>query len=119
MYVGAKQTANTVAFLKSEKVVSFTYQVDDTYDHVDTVNGKKIIKAGNLLMNEADTAPIGIIYNDVDVTHGPAPVAVIVEGHVLFERLPNNTAVQTNLAALATQGIYVYNADTQERMTPA
>ena len=35
-----------------------------------------------------DATAEGITINDVDVTNGAQPVGVIVDGHILIERLP-------------------------------
>lgn len=83
VYVKKIQTFKDINFLKSEKFISFTKQVDETTEGV--VNG--ILPAGSVFPKNDPTAE-GITINDVDVTNGPQPVGVIVEGHILIERLP-------------------------------
>lgn len=84
-YVRGEQNYKRVNFLASSKVQSFTTIVSDA--GVSEVDGQKIVKAGTILPKNDATAK-GILYNDVDVTHGPQPGALIVEGYILQERLP-------------------------------
>lgn len=84
-YVSETRNYNRVNFLASSKVQSFTTLVSDA--GVTAVDGQKIVKAGTVLPANDATAE-GILYNDVDVTHGPQPGALIVEGYILEERLP-------------------------------
>lgn len=66
-------------------------------------DGKKIVPAGtiiggDILTNEsalgvkATTATtsnaVGVLFNDVDVTHGPAPGALLIHGFVDINKLP-------------------------------
>lgn len=83
MYVKETQTVKEINFLKSAKYVSFTYQADDTNGSV--VDG--VLPAGAVYPANDGTAT-GIVINPVDVTNGPQPVAVIVEGYILEGRLP-------------------------------
>ncbi|MGE7623595.1 hypothetical protein ACQKMD_11170 [Viridibacillus sp. NPDC096237] len=67
---------------------------------VTAVNGKKIVPAGTILgggflANESVQAKKtngvgaeGVLFNDVDVTYGPAPGAAIIHGFVALEKLP-------------------------------
>ncbi|MEK4425875.1 hypothetical protein [Solibacillus sp. FSL K6-1523] len=84
-YVKGVTNYNRVNFLASSNVQSFTTLVSDTGVATDA-NGKKIVRAGTVLPANDDTAK-GILYNDVDVTHGPQPGALIVEAYILEERL--------------------------------
>lgn len=83
VYVKKTQTYQDINFLKSEKFISFTKQVDETTEGV--VEG--VLTAGSVFPKNDATAE-GITINDVDVSNGPQPVGVIVEGHVLIKRLP-------------------------------
>ncbi|MFJ8064898.1 hypothetical protein ACIQYS_09715 [Psychrobacillus sp. NPDC096426] len=83
-YVRGINNYNRVNFLASSKVQSFTTLVSDV--GVTAVDGKKIVKAGTILPKNDATAE-GILYYDVDVTHGPQPGALIVEAYILEERL--------------------------------
>ena len=82
MYAGKKVTASEINFLDSEKFVSFTHQADSSTTGV--VNG--VLPAGSIYPNNDATA-IGVTINDVDVSEGPQPVGVIVEGYVNAARL--------------------------------
>ena len=84
-YVSETKNYNRVNFLASSKVQSFTTLVSNV--GVLAVDGKKIVKAGTILPKNDATAK-GILYNDVDVTHGPQPGALIEEAYILEARLP-------------------------------
>lgn len=85
MYVN-NQSANQIEFLASSHYINFTKQISDSGVTADA-NGKKIVPAGTVHPANDDTAE-GIVFHDVDVTHGPAAGAVMVEGYVLEARLP-------------------------------
>ncbi len=84
MYVDNKEVQE-VNFLASSKFQTFTYQISDTGVEADS-EGKKIVRGGTVYKVN-DTA-VGLVFRDVDVTHGPQPGAVMVEGYVLEARLP-------------------------------
>ncbi|MEC0089339.1 hypothetical protein [Paenibacillus macquariensis] len=84
-YVRGIKNYSNVNFLASSSVESFTTIVSDT--GVAVVDGKKIVKAGTVLPTN-DASAKGILYNDVDVTYGPQPGALIEEGYILEARLP-------------------------------
>lgn len=86
MYVSKKLTANQINFLASAKFQAFTYQVSDV-GVTANAEGKKIVPAGSVYPKNDATA-VGILLNDVDVTHGPQPGSVIVEGYIIESRLP-------------------------------
>lgn len=82
-YIGKpEEVINQPNFLKSATVTSFTTTVKETDG-----NSDKIVKAGTIYPKNDGTAK-GIIYNDVDVSHGDQEASLIVEGHLLEERLP-------------------------------
>ena len=62
-----------------------TKQIDDTGVTVNS-EGKKIVPAGTVY--KENEKAIGLTFHDVDVTYGPQPVAVMVEGYVIEDRLP-------------------------------
>ena len=84
MYV-KKESVEEKNFLASAKFQNFTYQVDDTGITADE-KGRKIVRAGTVYRKNEKA--IGLIFADVDVTNGPQPAAVMVEGYVLEDRLP-------------------------------
>lgn len=84
-YVRGINNYNRVNFLASSNLQSFTTLVSDV--GVIAVDGKKIVKAGTIYPANDATAE-GIIYNDVDVSNGPQPGALIEEGYILEARLP-------------------------------
>lgn len=85
MYV-SKEKVQEVNFLASAKFLNFTRQISDEGVTPDA-NGKKIVPAGTVYKNENNVA-IGLVFADVDVTHGPQPGAVMYEGWVYEKRLP-------------------------------
>lgn len=79
--------------------------------------GNKIIRSGTVYRYERIAA--GIVYNDVDVTHGPCEGSVLVAGRVLEDRLSLNPGDDKSLesigivlvgAAQVTRGFRVYYA---------
>jgi len=102
VYVKKTQTVKDVNFFKSEKFVTFTKQVDSNTEGV--VDG--VLPAGSIYPKNDATAE-GITINDVDVTNGAQPVGVIVEGHILIERLP---VKPTNEAQTALREVKFYDA---------
>lgn len=82
-----KQTATEINFLASAKYQAFTQQIDDTHAGVVTEAGRKIVPAGSVWPANDGNAK-GITLRASDVTDGPQPVAVIVEGYIIEERLP-------------------------------
>lgn len=54
--------------------------------------GKKIVKAGSFLNASgaivSDATAAGVLFYDVDVTHGDAPGAILIHGFVDVTKLP-------------------------------
>ncbi|WP_164670960.1 hypothetical protein [Virgibacillus doumboii] len=86
VYVSGKTTAKQINFLASAKFVAFTRQVSDA-GVTANAQGRKIVPAGTVYPANDATAE-GILLTDVDVTHGPQPGSVMVEGYVIESRLP-------------------------------
>ena len=86
MYVKNYGKTEQINFLASADFQAFTYEVSDAGVTAGE-GGKKIVPAGTVYPANDGTA-IGILMNDVDVTHGSQPASVIVEGYVLEARLP-------------------------------
>lgn len=104
MYFKEIEFSNTPNFLASEHYINFTKTAVDTNVVADE-NGKKYIVAGSLLSETGKVVkitrsgssgsytyafsenPVGIVFSTVDVTHGSQPVATMVEGYVITERL--------------------------------
>lgn len=95
-YVSNVQKAESVNFLASSKVQSFTYQVSDVGVVADS-NGKKIVKAGTVLPANDGTAK-GILYSDVDVTNGPQPGSLIDQAYILEARLHTAPSAEAKTA---------------------
>ena len=86
MYVKKPVKVEQINFLASAKYQNFTYQVSNV-GVAANAEGRKIVPAGTIYPANDATA-VGILFNDVDVTEGPQPGAVMVEGYVLTARLP-------------------------------
>lgn len=91
MYIKETQYVAKPQFLKSGKYINFTSTVSDELVEIDE-NGKKIVPAGSFLDETGivvdDSTAKGILFCDADVTYGPVPCALMVEGYVLKDRLP-------------------------------
>jgi len=78
--------------------VNLAITVSDT--GVTAVNGKKIVPAGTILGGGVIADPTkqavkinaagaeGVLINDVDVTYGPAPGALLIHGFIDLAKLP-------------------------------
>lgn len=75
-----------INWLASAKFQTFTYQIPESLGKVQE-DGRKIVPSGTVFPANDETA-IGIVFNDVDVTHGDAPGSILVEGWIIEERLP-------------------------------
>lgn len=96
MYVSKRTDVKQINFLASAKYQNFTYEVSDAGVTADE-HGRKIVPAGTILPANDATAE-GILFNDVDVTEGPQPGALLVEGYVLEARLPVAPAAEAKTA---------------------
>jgi hypothetical protein len=86
MYVKDYGKVEDINFLASAKFQSFTTQVSDSGVEAGA-DGRKVVPAGTVYPANDATAQ-GILLNDVDVTEGPQPGALVVEAYVIEERLP-------------------------------
>lgn len=94
MFINNKKTIykNDVEILATEKnLVSFTSTISDSEIEADQ-EGFKIVPKGSLVdasgVVKNDATVVGVLLNSVDVTNGPQPGAIIVEGYILKDRLP-------------------------------
>lgn len=88
-----KQKIEEINFLASAKFQAFTEQVDNT--HAQTKDG--VVPAGAIWPANDETAK-GILLNAIDVSHGPQPASVIVEGYIIKERLPAAPSAEAETA---------------------
>jgi hypothetical protein len=96
MYVKNYGKSEEINFLASAKFQNFTTQVSDAGVAADA-EGRKIVKAGTVYPANDSTAK-GILFHDVDVTEGPQPGALMVEGYVIEARLPVAPAAEAKTA---------------------
>lgn len=112
MFYAKKTYDNVPEFLKSEHYQNISCTVSDTGVTADEY-GKKFVLAGTLLdaagkavkitrSGSADTYtyvlsadPAGILFDTVEVTHGPQPGALMIDGSVNTERLQGNYVVES------------------------
>ncbi len=78
--------------------VNVAVTVDDA--GVTAVNGKKIVPTGTIIgggflasdsvkaKKENGATAEGVLFNDVDVTYGPAPGAALIHGFIAIDKLP-------------------------------
>ena len=97
-----------IPWLASERSLRLvSYTAEDGNSQIVTENGRKIIKSGTVYPANGATA-VGIVFQDVDVTDGDAPMSLMISGHVWESRL--NTGLSglddDAKAALAANGIF-------------
>lgn len=116
---GIKKTefanVNQILFdVSNQKSVSVIVSGSIAAGSIQTIDGRKIVKAGTPLagdlksrktpMTAGDTAPVGVLLHDVDVTDGNANGSLLIWGFVNLDRLDDTTealittAVETALA---------------------
>lgn len=111
MFLTKKTFGNIPEFLKSEKYQNISCTVNDTGITADEY-GKKFVPAGTLLDKDGNVVkvtrsgssgsyayalsatPAGILFDTIEVTHGPQPGALLVDGAVDTERLQGNYVVE-------------------------
>lgn len=95
MYFKQTEYGNSPEFLASQHYINFTTTISDDGVEADE-NGRKYVLAGTVIgadgkaaTNESvsSQAVIGVLFATVDVTHGPQPGALMVEGYVMEARL--------------------------------
>ncbi|WP_191981019.1 hypothetical protein [Levilactobacillus bambusae] len=98
MFVGKRMDVKEVNFLASAHVVSLPMMLDpdNALASIDD-QGHKIIPAGTPVPANDGTAK-GLLYNDVDLTNGPANVAVLRSAWVLGQRLPVEVSAEAKTA---------------------
>lgn len=112
MFYTKKTYDNAPEFLKSERYQNISCTVSDTGVTADEY-GKKFVLAGTLLdaagkavkitrsgsvdayIYALSADPAGILFDTVEVTHGPQPGALMIDGSVNTERLQGNYVVES------------------------
>lgn len=98
MYYKEIKRDNSPEFLASEKYVNFTTTISNVGVKADEY-GRKYVLAGTVIDVDgkaattegvATKAAAGILFATVDVTYGPQPGALMVEGYVREARLPQS-----------------------------
>lgn len=96
MYAKNYGKTEQINFLASAKYQNFTHEISDS-GVAANAEGRKIVPAGTVYPANDATAK-GIVFHDVDVTEGPQPGALMVEGYVLEARLPVAPAAEAKTA---------------------
>ena len=89
--------------LADEKCVRVTKTISAEHAQAATLaDGRKVVPAGAIWPSNDGEAQ-GIVYEDIDVTNGDAPGAVVVAGKVYADRLPAaaESAAVTAMADIA------------------
>ena len=97
-----------IPWLASERSLRLvSYTAEDDNDQIVTENGRKIIKSGTVYPANGATA-VGIVFQDVDVTDGDAPMSLMISGHVWESRLNTGEGGLDDdaKAALTANGIF-------------
>lgn len=102
MYFKKTSYENDMEILVTEKnLVRFSGTVLAAGDIIADENGRKYVKAGNLIDADGNvvkqtgdsgsetltTTPVGILYRTVDVTNGDMPCSLVVEGYLRSDRV--------------------------------
>lgn len=67
-----------------------------TQSMASTVDGRKLIKAGDLYTNPDDSTDIGVVFQDYDMTdYSTYPIAVVVEGRLKKDMVSSATKAKT------------------------
>ncbi|MEK4760769.1 hypothetical protein MHH85_10980 [Viridibacillus sp. FSL E2-0187] len=82
----------TTTYGNTKQIVKFPdHYVNQSIEVTDTgitaVDGRKILPAGTIYPANDATAQ-GVLFNDVDVTHGPAGGALLIHGFVDLDKIP-------------------------------
>ncbi|WNY26197.1 hypothetical protein [Methanolapillus millepedarum] len=108
-YPETKKTSVRPNFLSSETgLIQKTYTIPKPDPATPDENGRIIVAGGSLYKDEGGS-PIGIVFEDVDVTLGDDMGSVIVQGRVLIDRLDSAVYTTEVQAALNKTGIYFDN----------
>lgn len=99
MYFTRKKYESLPEFLKSADYQTVSCTVSDTGVEADA-QGHKFVLAGSFLdvdgqvISAAEGTPVGILFDTVEVTYGPQPGALLIDGSVNTERLVDTGAVE-------------------------
>ena len=96
MYFTKKEIGGGLEFISRPNLFG-TKTVEVPQSMGKDVDGKKIVKAGTIFPANDGTAK-GFVVNDVDVTTGPQPGAILDHGYVYEERLPEAPAAEAKTA---------------------
>lgn len=99
-------------FLASDVCERKTFMIQDGALDIE---GKEVVLAGTVFRDAL--GPIGIVYENVDITNGPMPGSVVTKGTVYKGRIfpePN----EETMAALSAAGIDFITNDASDALRP-
>ena len=114
-FMKTKQYESTPNFLASEVGLVLKTCTANQAD-AETIDDKKIIKAGTFYPKDAKTTNdfCGIVFEDVDMTDDETrPISVVYSGHVLYYRLPEELS-ETEKNILLMHGVYLHYEENPE-----
>ena len=94
--------SNTKEILKYDHYVAKTVLLKQA--NAETVDGKKIVKAGTILPANGATAK-GVVLYDVDVTNGDEVGSLVIHGFIDKSKLPAQPAAEAETALAMIQFI--------------
>lgn len=99
-------TSSHPPFIASSRgLVQRTWQVNKPAGATPDDNGYIFVKAGSLF-KDTDDNPIGIVYEDVDVTYGEKQGSIVEAGRVWADRLDSTVFTTEVKTALTAKGLY-------------
>lgn len=104
-YTYTQKARELPSFLASAVgLVTITWKFDTSTQITTEDDGTKYVKAGTVYPSN-DSSAVGIVYEDVDVTHGEAVGSLIIAGRVYENRLP--AVIETDAETVfAKKGLY-------------
>lgn len=103
----AKNAGNTFSagyfLVTDETCLRESRSIPADHAQIVTIDNRKVVPAGAIISG------VGILYEDIDVTHGSRPGSVVVQGTVYGDLLPDSTGADQ------LDGITVVDYPTIER----
>lgn len=109
-YTYTEKSRKMPNFLESEVgLITKTWKFDTSTAVTTEDDGTKYVPAGTIYPSNDGSAK-GVVFEDVDVTHGEAIGSLIVAGRLYDDRLPAKIETETAEPLLLKQGLYFIDA---------